>query len=113
MPHKDPEARRTYMKEYVKRYRKTAAGKAKLYAGTLKWRKKNWDKHLATAKRYREAHPDRVKESMYRVDQKPHRVQKRIDYWNNLDAETKRKYIQTGARNHKLKKARNGGTCKK
>src|SRR6266702_642087 len=76
MPYKDPEVRRERQREYGKRYREKA-GKAKLYAHTLKWRKKNWDKHLATAKRWREAHPEAAKEAQRKADQNPERKRKR------------------------------------
>lgn len=112
MSHKDPVAKRLYMREYSKRtYQRD---KEKRYKNTLKWRKKNWDKHLAAAKRYREAHPDRVKETMRRVDQEPHRKQAQIDYKERLQSVNSpelRHWEKTGRLRRALKVSQNGGTC--
>jgi 5-methylcytosine-specific restriction endonuclease McrA len=109
VPRKYTEAKRQYNREYSKRTRER--DKARLYAATLKWRKKNWAKHLATAKRYRDKHPDRVKESMRRVDQLPHRVAKREKYWATIDLALKRVWEKNWRQRRKLQTAQNGGVA--
>jgi 5-methylcytosine-specific restriction endonuclease McrA len=111
MPHKDPEARKAYMKEYVKRY--YAKNSKLVNQKTMAWRKKNpenWAKKLETAKKYREAHPDRVKASLAKVDKFSHRVEYRKQ-WKVLHPEII-KVVNTKARlKRKLTKELKGGTC--
>lgn len=112
MPLADPEARRQYQREYAARYRKTHA--AQLYEHTKRWREKNWGRHLATAKRYRDKHPDRVHASMQRVDAtrnaKPERNAARIA-WKHSHPELMREVNAKARLKRKLAVAKNGGTC--
>jgi hypothetical protein len=52
MPHKDPEARKAYLREY--------AAKHKAYARVKAWRAANPEKRSAQNQRYAEKHPDKV-----------------------------------------------------
>jgi ABC-type nitrate/sulfonate/bicarbonate transport system substrate-binding protein len=54
MPHKDPEARKQYQKEYAQRTREAA------YARVKEWRAKNPEKLAAQNKRYAQKHPDKL-----------------------------------------------------
>jgi 5-methylcytosine-specific restriction endonuclease McrA len=111
MPHSDPKKKQEYMREYAKRYRVTEHGKAKLYANTKKWRQAHWHKHLATAKRYRDEHPERVKATMKRIDALPYRVEKRLEYWKKLDPSILRAWQKGQRLRRSLRKIKNGGTC--
>ena len=52
MPHKDPEARKAYLREY--------AAKHKAYARVKAWRAANPEKRAAQNQRYAEKHPENV-----------------------------------------------------
>ena len=62
MPHKDPEMRKAYLKEYAK--------KNPAYARVKEWRKQNPDKVAEQGKRYVLQHPDKVKEKTDRWREK-------------------------------------------
>lgn len=108
MPLKDLEARRLYNRAYSRRTQQR--DKERKYVHTKAWRKKNWDKHLETAKRYRVAHPDRVKASLAVVDKLPHRVEYRRQW--KRDHPEKMQQINAAARlKRKLAVQKNGGRC--
>jgi hypothetical protein len=54
MPHKDPEARKAYQREYA------AKNRARAYQKVKEWRAANPDKVAAQHERYRKKHPDIV-----------------------------------------------------
>lgn len=58
MPHKDPEARRAYLREYAK--------KNPAYERVKKWKKQNPEKVAEANKRYAEKHPEKIREKALR-----------------------------------------------
>ena len=57
MPHKDPEARRKYCREYGRRYRQKNLDKMRAYKNA--WRAKNADVEAERQRRYRQEHPEK------------------------------------------------------
>jgi hypothetical protein len=58
MPHKDPEARKAYLREYAK--------KNPSYERVKKWKKDNPEKVAEANKRYAEKHPEKLREKALR-----------------------------------------------
>ncbi len=112
MPYKDPQKRREMGRKYSAVWASRHPEKRK--EATKDWRQRNWDKHLATAARYRERHRDRVRKSMNASDAKRAVTDKRKEFkkayklWNIKQT---RIWEKTGRTNRALRKARNGGKC--
>lgn len=114
MPHKDPIAKRLYMREYVKRRRlQDPEFRRKLNERTLASRKKpeGARKHAESNARYKQRHPERVKETQKVQDRKPHRVAARKTWWVKLDLSIKRAFEKEWRIKRELASAKNGGTC--
>jgi len=109
VPYKDPEKRKEMARKYVRAYAQRHPERVK--QSTKAWRKKNWDKHLATAKRYRDKHPERVKASMQRVDALPHRVEARKRYLDRLNKSILHAWQKKWRIERSLRKNDNGGVC--
>lgn len=80
MPLKDPVAKRLYMREYLRKRRQDPEFRRIANQRTVESHQKpeGKRKHLATAARYRENHPERVKELQRIANSKPERKRKRL-----------------------------------
>lgn len=110
MPLKDPEKRREYNRKYAVMYRKRRPEYCKRH--NKAWRYRNWGKHLATAARYRENHPDRVKETNHRSEDKRRGTRNEYKYeYGKRNAAKKRLWDAKAGLKRKLLISVNGGTC--
>jgi 5-methylcytosine-specific restriction endonuclease McrA len=109
MPHKDPLRKREYMRAYSKKNR--VRDRARTSAATMDWQKRNWDRKLAAAKRYRDRHRQRVRESWlktYRTS-KGYQASKRIQSKQWKDAHPEYQKFYNHIRNARARA--NGGDC--
>ena len=101
------------MREYLRRRRLDPEFRRIANARTMKHRQtlSGAKKHAEANARYREKYPDRVKETMRRVDQQPHRVAKNKLYWSQLDKSVKSAWAKVWSARRRLKVNENGGSC--
>jgi len=79
MPHKDPEAKRIYMREYLRRRREDPEFRHIANVRTVASRQ-NPDgakKHREANERWKQAHPEAAKEAQRKADQRPERLEKK------------------------------------
>ncbi len=110
MPYKDPQKRREMARHYADVWNQRHPEKRK--EAVKNWKYRNWDKHLAIAKRYRERHRDRVRLSMNASDAKRAGSEARIQAkkkWLKANVAKQREIQKTANKIRALRKARNGG----
>lgn len=117
MPHKDPIAKRLYMREYLRKRRQDPEFRRIANQRTVASRQNptSAKKHAESNARYKELYPNRVKDTMRRVDQSPKRLASRVERRNkwlsSLTIAVRRAWEKSWRDARKLKAAKNGGTC--
>lgn len=112
MPHKDPVARREYMREYLRERRKDPEFRKKANRRTMESRDRTKDghkKHAAAMARYKAKYPDRIKAILKKTDQLPHRVEMHKQWIKDLSAEDRSELQRKWRITRRLRSHANGG----
>lgn len=112
MPLKDKEAKRLYMRDYLRKRREDPEFREKANRKTVQCRNKSPErikKHAEATARYRKAHPERIKASMKKVDQLPHRKEMHAKWIKSLSQELRSKLQKKWRIERSLRSHENGG----